>query len=208
MADNYKNTLLISSDYLKSVTNLSENIDDDYILPAIRLSQDIELEATIGTALTNKIKEIIADNTIGNEENKFYKILLDDYIQMMLAYYTVANLTLPISIKFNNFGLTRTDDDRTYNISFDELGQIKEYYSKYADYYKYRLQLYLIENYFQFPELQQWHSIDELQTNLYSASGCSIWLGGARGKSFVPMDRDSYLWSKYNFPSGGNKKVN
>lgn len=208
MADNYKNTLLISSDYLKSVTNLSENIDDDYILPAIRLSQDIELESTIGTALTNKIKEIIADNTIGNEENKFYKILLDDYIQMMLAYYTVANLTLPISIKFNNFGLTRTDDDKTYNISFDEVGQIKEYYSKYADYYKYRLQLYLIENYFQFPELQQWHSIDELQTNLYSASGCSIWLGGARGKSFVPMDRDSYLWAKYNFPSGGKNKVN
>lgn len=175
--------LLISEDTIKSVTNMSDNMQGDYLLPAIQLAQDIDLEETIGTPLLEKIQELVLNNTIINADNIAYKTLLDKYIQPFLCYATIAHITVPVAFKIANAGILRTEDEKMYNVSATEVDRVKSHYQHIADTYKYRLQRYLIANYNKYPELLRYKSIADLRANLYSAASCGIVLGGARGKT-------------------------
>ena len=184
------NVLLISEDLIKSITNINENLSGNYLLPAISLAQDIDVEETIGTQLLNKLKELIYNNEIKLSENEKYKYLLDKYIQPFLCYATIAHLTVPVSFKIANAGILRTDDEKMTNISSNEVDKVKNYYKHIADTYKYRLQKYLIANYGDYAELQTYKSIADLKTNLYSSASCNINLGGLRGRVIIEDDRN------------------
>lgn len=191
------NVLLISENTVKSTTNLSDNLNGDFILPAIKLAQDIELEETIGTQLLDKLKSLIYNNTINQEQNLKYKKLIDKYIQPFLCYATIAHITVPIAFKLANAGVLRTEDEKMYNVSADEVDKVKWHYQHIADTYKYRLQRFLIANYSQYPELMEYKSIADLRVNLYSAAKTNLWLGGARGKQTF----DASLFWGYGLPS-------
>lgn len=194
---NYNDVLLISEDYIKSTTNISDNLAGDYLLPAIKLAQDIELESTIGTQLLQKLQKLVYDNDISNQENEMYKLLLDKYIQPYLAYCTIQHLTPTIAYKLANQGVLRTEDEKSYNITADEVDRVQNHYKHIADVYKKRLQLFLIANYNKFPEIVNWKSIADIRANLYSAAGCNVNLGGPRGRSiFNPS-----ILMGYDFPS-------
>ena len=194
---NTNDVLLISEDYIKSITNVSDNIAGDYLLPSIKLAQDIDLESTIGSQLLEKIQELIYNNDISNQENEMYKLLLDNYIQPYLAYATIKHLTPTVAYKLVNQGVIRTDDEKSYNITSNEVDKVADYYNHLANTYKKRLQLFLIANYNEFPELMNWKSISDIRANLYSAAGCNLSLGGPRGRSIF---NPSYLMG-YDFPS-------
>lgn len=194
---NYNDVLLISEDYIKSTTNISDNIAGDYLLPSIKLAQDIDLESTIGTQLLEKIQELIYNNDISNKDSEMYKLLLDKYIQPYLAYATIQHLTPTVAYKLANQGIIRTDDEKSYNITSNEVDKVADYYSHIANTFKKRLQLFLIANYNEFPELLNWKSIADIRANLYSAAGCNLSLGGPRGRSIF---NPSYLMG-YDFPS-------
>ena len=194
---NYNDILLISEDFIKSTTNISDNLAGDYLLPAIKLAQDIELEQTIGTRLLEKIQELIYNNDISNQENEMYKLLLDNYIQPYLAYCTIQHIVPTVAYKLVNQGIVRTDDEKSYNVTSNEVDKVTDYYSHLSNTYKKRLQLFLIANYNEFPELLNWKSISDIRANLYSAAGCNVNLGGPRGKSiFNPS-----ILMGYGFPS-------
>lgn len=61
MENNYKNVLLISEDYIKSESNLDNNVSGKYLQSAIKLAQDIELQSLIGTKLLEKIQKLVID---------------------------------------------------------------------------------------------------------------------------------------------------
>lgn len=189
--------LLISEDYVKSVTNISDNIANDYLLPSIKLAQDIELEETIGTHLLQKLQVLVFDNNIGNEENVMYKLLLDKYILPYLAYSTIHHLAPTVAYKIANQGVIRTDDEKSYNITSNEVDKTSEHYKHLSNVYKKRLQLFLIANYNEFPELMKWRSLADIKANLYSAAGCNLNLGGARGKYIY----DPSMFMGYGLPS-------
>ena len=194
---NYNDVLLISEDYIKSITNISDNLANDYLLPSIKLAQDVDLEGTIGTQLLEKIQELIYNNDISNQENEMYKLLLDKYIQPYLAYCTIQHLVPTVAYKLVNQGIVRTDDEKSYNVTSNEVDKLIDYYSHLSNTYKKRLQLFLIANYNEFPELLNWKSIADIRANLYSAAGCNVNLGGPRGKSIF---NPSYLMG-YDLPN-------
>ena len=194
---NYNDVLLISEDYIKSTTNISDNIANDYLLPSIKLAQDIELEQTIGTQLLEKLQKLVFDNDISNQENYNYKLLLDNYVQPYLAYCTIKHIVPTVAYKLVNQGIVRTDDEKSYNITSNEVDKVADYYNHIANTFKKRLQLFLIANYNNFPELLNWKSIADIRANLYSSAGCNVNLGGPRGKSIF---NPSYLMG-YDFPS-------
>ena len=45
------NILLISEDYIKTNSNLNDNVWGDYLLPAIREAEDIGLQSILGSCL-------------------------------------------------------------------------------------------------------------------------------------------------------------
>lgn len=192
------NVLLINEDLIKSVTNISDNISGDYLFPSIKLAQDIELQETVGSHLLEYIQEVINNNTINSKENENYKYLLDNYIQPYLAYQTIVYLAPTVSFKIANAGVLKTEDEKMYNISFNETSKVADYYKHIANAYKYRLQRFLIANYNKYPQLLKYRSIADLRANLYSAASVNLNLGGARGKRIV---NNSYLDYGYNLPS-------
>lgn len=199
------NVLLIDDNYIKENTNIDDNLSGMYLLPSIKLAQNMEVEQVLGTALLSAIQSKIVDGTITNDENSKYKELLDNYLQDFLAYATIAKVITPISYKLNNAGTQRTDDEKMYQADRIEVNSLINYYSNIADYYKYRTQLYLVQNFKYFPELTE-YELKNIQSNLYSAAGCNVWLGGSRGKYLTPMSYEEYLRMKYDTPNTPTKK--
>lgn len=179
MAD-FKDVLLINENVIKSVSNISENVSGNYILPAIKLAQDLDLEETIGTQLKESLQRKVFDNTIGTET--VYKTLLDDYIQQFLTYTTIVHLIPNVAWKIGNAGVMITDDEKMTNVASTEVDKVKSHYRHLADVYKGRLQKYLITHFNDFPELNKSTTIDKIRQNLYSTATCNINIGGPRGR--------------------------
>lgn len=194
----YSNVLLTSEDYIKSTTNISENISGNYLLPAIKLAQDIELNEAIGTNLLRYLQMLVGTSNINNEENAKYKYLLDVYIQPYLSYLSITNLAPTLAFKLNNFGVMRSEDEKAYNATANEIDKVAYHYKHLADSYLYQMQRFLIANYNYYPQLMQYKTLADLRANLYSAASCNLFLGGARGKRIF---NSSYLDYGYNFPN-------
>lgn len=220
----FRNVLLISEDYIKSESNLDNNVSGKYLQSAIKLAQDVELQSTIGTKLLEKIQKLVIDwkdpnkpvhpieppiydpTSIDDPENHRYKELLDYYIQPYLLYQVLSEITIPISFKLSNFGVMRTDDEKDIAAEASQVNQIKKYYRDKADFFKTRLQDFIITYYNEFPELYTYKPLKDMFPNLYSSSSCNIWLGGARGKGWSIKPGEGPLQRAYDFPSSNNKK--
>lgn len=170
--------LLTSEAFIKDVTSISDNIAGKYILPSIREAQHTGLRSILGTALYEKLIELVADDSIdGNPE---YKELLDS-AQYYLAYKTVADLTWRVSFKVANMGVVRTTDERVDGVSIADVEKNATFYQSKADSYAADLQRYLLEHRDDYPELTD-NKCYELRANLRSSASCGVWLGSARGK--------------------------
>lgn len=175
---NWTDVLLINEKVIKSITNISENVSDGYLLPSIKLSQDIDLEETIGTPLKVALQQKVYNNEIGGDTQ--YKALLDDYIQPYLAYSTIVHLIPTVAWKIGNAGIMITDDEKMTNTN--DIDKVKNHYKHLADVYKNRLQRHLVANYSKYPELSKYKSCEDIRANLYSSASCGLNLGGPRGK--------------------------
>lgn len=175
-----KNILLTNEEFVKSITNISDNISGKYLFPAIKEAQNEDLKSVLGTILINKLKLLVADGSISNEENKKYKDLLDE-CQYYLAYCAISKLVLMTSYKLSNFGISTTNDEHIVSPSLNEILTMKDLYINKADWYKYNLQLFLLDNREDYPELTDC-DCKAIRSNLWSAASSGLFLGGRRGK--------------------------
>jgi len=177
-----KDTYIISPDFIKSMSNISDNTSDKYLLPAIREAQDIDFRNIVGYAMLEKIKELIQNNAIEESGNKHYKDLLETS-KYFLTYATMVHLVMKTSFKIANMGVVRTSDENVTSASFSDIKSVSDYYRSRADFYKHSLQEYLCYNRHLLPELDE-EMYNHAKANLRSAATTSIWLGGLRGKKY------------------------
>lgn len=184
-----KNDILLTSvDYIKSQTEITDNLYDKKILPAIREAQEFDLQEIIGEQLYDKLRGMVADGTISDAGNELYKVLLDDYIQPFLCYQVIARLTLIIGQKFVNMGVVENYDEKASNISFDDRGQLRQYYLQIASRYAWSIQNYVLRNN-DFFNVTCCGCCAYISANLYSHANCSIWLGGERNPKRITYKR-------------------
>lgn len=187
--------LLSSEAYIKNVTNISDNIAGKYILAALRDAQEIGLKGILGENLLDAAKALVESGDITSSDYSAYKDLVDE-CQLYLAYMTAVEVTNRVSYKIGNFGVAKSTDENLQVATFEEIAKMQYYYQSKADAYCLQLQNWLLENRVSFDELTdcQCHKIE---SNLYSAASCGIWLGGARGKGRA--------WSPYGRRKGGRR---
>lgn len=173
-------TLLTSEQFVKNISNISDNLAGKYLLPAIREAQEINLRGFLGDALLDKLKDVVGSGAVRAPENDAYRRLVDE-CQYFLAYQTIAGLPYKIGYKLANIGVAKTSDTKVEPCTADELAALKGYYQGKADYYAKRLQRYLLDHSKSYPELNE-NDCYHIRKNLYSAATCGLWLGGARGK--------------------------
>ena len=171
-----KEILLTSESFVRSVTNVSDNLAGKYILPSIREAQEQGLKGILGDCLLSKVKQLISSNALDGK----YKELVD-HCQYYLAYAAIVEVTNKVSFKIGNFGVAKTQDENLQVASYDEIVKMQYYYQTKVDAYCLELQTWLLDNKVSFPELNECHC-RKLSSNLYSAASCGIFLGGARGK--------------------------
>lgn len=174
------NVLLTSSTFIKSISNISDNVNDKMLLPAIRESQEIDLKGIMGECLLEKIKTLVKERLISEEGYEAYKDLLDK-AQYFLAYQTISRLCVMLSYKIDNAGISRVRDELVDFAPYNEVMQMSDYYQHKADYFKYELQNFIIDNVSMFPELRQC-DCRKIKANLYSAASGGLFLGGARAR--------------------------
>ena len=175
------NVLLVSEDFIKTNSTLSDNYFGKYLTPAIVEAQDMGLQTILGSCLYNKILTIVEDGTIQDVENAAYKGLLDEVIQPYLLYKVLSNSVFYANIKLANMGTVVTNDEHIVNLTQKDIDLIEHNFVNKCDFYARRLQEYLLNNSSSFPELDIC-ACEQIKANLKSAENCGIWLGGYQGK--------------------------
>ena len=171
---------LVSENYVRSVTNIDDNVQSKYLQSAIREAQEVELQEVLGTNLLNKVKGLIADRSIELAVNAAYKDLVEQS-QLFLAYQVITNVCVIAAVKISNGGLQVNYDENLNNVGLQDAFTLKDYYEKKADFFKSRLQAFIYEHRSDYPELSK-NKCAEIQSTLYSAASTNLYLGGKRGK--------------------------
>lgn len=170
--------LLTSSAYIKSHTALNDNTYDKMIVPALERAQDIDLTECLGVCLVKALMQMVSEGSISYEANAQYKMLLDDYVQPFLAYTSMSNIVLEIGQVMGNGGVDTITDEHRQSLTFDERGQLKDYWKHHADSYRGRMIEFLKE-----VDIPEWRAFCRCGSRgSESAASSPVWLGGARGK--------------------------
>lgn len=178
-----KENLLTSEDFVKSCTNVSENLSGKYLKGALHEAQETALREVLGSCLLDRCKALLAAGN-GTLPDGIYKELVDR-CQYFLAYTAIADVCMKATYKVTNFGLAKSTDENLQVATMDEIAANQGYYQAKADAECYRLQTWLLENRADLPELDACQC-GKINANLYSAASCGIWLGGARGRLTTP----------------------
>ena len=182
-----KEILLTSEDFVKSCTNISDNLSGKYLLGAIREAQEVALRGVLGSCLLDALKGRYKAGELAGD----YKELVDR-CQYFLAYTAIVDVAMKASYKISNFGLSKSRDENLDVATMDEIVANQGYYQAKADARCYELQVWLLNNKDLFPELDAC-ACERIKSNLTSAASCGIWLGGARGKSTRPTCKEKIL---------------
>lgn len=172
--------LLSSEIFIKSVTNISDNVAGKYILSSLREAQEVGLKNIIGESLLEKLKSLVKDEKISDQENIRYKDLLNK-CQYYLAYQTIVEIVYKVSYKIGNAGVVKTTDDNLQVATMDEIIAQKEYYQGKADFHCMEVQNYILQDMADYPEVDD-NLCKKIHATLHSAATCGFFLGGARGK--------------------------
>lgn len=138
--------LLISDVMLKERTAVHGNIDPKLIYPEIKVAQDMYIEKLLGTALYNKLLDLIGNGTISDAGNAEYKKLLDRYIVDALLHYTMSGMVTTTSFQIWNKGVVRKQGVDTELPTMAEIVDLSNMYRNRAELYAERLRKYLKQN--------------------------------------------------------------
>ena len=100
--------LLTSEDFIKSCTNISDNLSGKYLQGAIREAQETALRDVLGSCLLDALKARLAEGH-GTLPDGWYKELADR-CQYFLAYTAIADVAMKASYKITNFGVAKSND--------------------------------------------------------------------------------------------------
>jgi hypothetical protein len=148
-----KNVLIISEQSFKDYTTASNNIDLKNITQIIKMVQDRYVHPICGTALYDKILQLIPTGELKNDPQFIeYKKLVDDYLTDILFNYVLAELPMANQYKYVNKGVVIRTSENTTTPDFKELESVMAFYRGYAEWYAERAINYLIANSTLFPE--------------------------------------------------------
>lgn len=140
--------LLINEELLKKYTPLTDAVDPNLIRPCIYVAQDMYLQNFLGTNLTNKLKDDVANGTLDNQ----YETLLNDYVIKLLIWWVMVELYPSLLYKHDNGNLVSRQSEDTTPVTKGEMESLKEKARENARFYTKRMVDYLRFNTNLFPE--------------------------------------------------------
>lgn len=178
------NILLISEETIKKYTLVNDNVDGKYLLPTIQVVQDIDLERLIGKKLVMKLVSIVNDESIYEDANADYKVLLDDYVTPYMCWQVMSQIQVSLSYKFNNSGVSTNSDENKSQVDYGSVKNLVKQYENYANSYATKMKNYLDYNNSKFPEYSECYEYSHKN----DVAGCGIFLDD------VPYNKCNYKY--------------
>lgn len=144
--------LFISEAKLKDSTAINLNVDVDLLLPYVRQAQKLYVESKLGTKLTDKLKDLIKNGTLGNVGNEAYKTLVDDYIGDMLPNWAFYHAVPFLRFKIENGNIYSKTSETGTSLTTEEAQHLREEIRNTSEYYTERMIEYVRNNISSFPE--------------------------------------------------------
>lgn len=142
------NTLLISEEYIRQNSNVSDNLDSCLIVPSIVDAQLQGLMPIIGEPLFDKLCQMVDNDTL---EGK-YKYLVDNYIAIYLLNAVLAEMVITDYSRQHNAGSVQYTDTNYTQTGLNELKFLHQHHLNKASFYANRLTDYLHSHSSEFPE--------------------------------------------------------
>lgn len=160
-------TLIITEELFKEKSPVSGDLDWDYMVAHVLATQDKWVQPTLGQKLYERImSDVAADNIVDP-----YKLLLEDYIERVVLWFT-CYLALPfLSVKVVNSGVVQRVVDDGVQLDFNDIDKLAEQCRSTGEFYKQRLIDYLCANSDDFPEYTQTGTNGELNPESTNYSG-------------------------------------
>jgi hypothetical protein len=182
----------ISTTFLKEYSPLSKNIDDDLLIPFIYRSQDINLQTILGSDFFDRLKEGVINNDLNSDEEN----LIRNYIQNMVAEWTIYYSLPTLNFKLTNKSVTQDRSEFGDPSGLDEIKYLRQNVRDMAEFYSKRLVKYLVDYGTQlFPEYRQTNSKENLNRNSKS------YFNGIYIPKRGPQD---FVSRSYNDPTEGD----
>ena len=131
--------LFISPEDLVKRTAINGNVDRDQMIQFIKIAQDIHVQAILGTALYNRLKTDVLNNTLAGN----YETLLEDYVQDVLVHYSMTEILPFLAYKVSNGGVFKKQSENSEGIEKSELEYLIQRARDIAEHYGRRLVSYL-----------------------------------------------------------------
>tara|TARA_R100000541_G_scaffold46331_2_gene53428 strand:+ start:580 stop:1149 length:570 start_codon:yes stop_codon:yes gene_type:complete len=144
--------LFISESKLKDSTAINLAVDSSILLPFVREAQKLYIETSLGSDLTQKLKDLIIAGTLGNAGNEAYKTLVDDYIGDCLPGLSLYQALPYLRFKVENGNIYSKTSETGTALSTEEAQHLREEVMNTASYYRERMVTYIENNTSSFPE--------------------------------------------------------
>ena len=132
--------LFFSVDYLRDNTVINGNLDSEILEPYILMSQNVHIEALLGSKLYNDIVNEIPTLSVKNAT------LMNDYIHPALLQWSLYEALPFINYKLTNKAISTKSSDNSDAVALDELHYLRTSVRDVAEYLSERVTQYLKAN--------------------------------------------------------------
>lgn len=140
--------LFISIADIKKHTSVNGSVDPDKIINFVKIAQDIEIQALLGTDLYNKINDDIVAGTITDP----YLSLVNDYIKPALIHYAMVHYLPFGSVTIANKGIYKHNAENSQTAAKSDIDYLVNKELSIAQHYAQRYKDFMCNNSTLFPE--------------------------------------------------------
>tara|TARA_R100001509_G_scaffold163423_1_gene137870 strand:- start:631 stop:1206 length:576 start_codon:yes stop_codon:yes gene_type:complete len=162
--------LFISENKLKDSTALGGNVDNEFILPYLKVAQKKYIETKLGTDLFVKLQNDISGSSLSGA----YQTLVDDYIQDALVHWAFYECLPFLRVRVSNNGIGVKTSENIESMSQEDMSSLREEIRNTAEFYTERLVDYIRHNTSTYPEYNTNTGPDVSPTKNVFYSGINI----------------------------------
>tara|TARA_R110002050_G_scaffold47132_2_gene110284 strand:- start:451 stop:1014 length:564 start_codon:yes stop_codon:yes gene_type:complete len=140
--------LFISENKIKDSTAIGGNVDNEFLLPYIKVAQKKYIETKLGTDLFEALQTKITAGSLSGA----YQTLVDDYIQDALVHWSFYECLPFLRYKVMNNNVVSKTAENSTPLSREEAQDLRNEISNTAEFYTERLIDYIKNNTASFPE--------------------------------------------------------
>ena len=140
--------LFISENKIKDSTAIGGNVDNEFLLPYIKVAQKKYIETKLGTDLFEALQTKITAGSLTGP----YQTLVDDYIQDALAHWSFFECIPFLRYKVMNNNVVSKTAENSTPLTREEAQDLREEIRNTAEFFTERLIDYIKNNTASFPE--------------------------------------------------------